>query len=238
MLTEAIHSTADSADQILLLIGDKRSRAEPDETHAFGYSGAVYFWAFVIAVMVLIAGGAASLYEGMLKLAHREPIKAPLLSLGVLGLSAVFEGCSLWFGVRESKRVASRHRMPGYEFRFWRFIDLSKDPNLYETLLEDLTAVVGIGVAAVGVIASAAFHLLWADGAASVGIGLLLIADSWLVAKATRSLIAGETVAPPLLKDLECALRASPQLRAFADVKTLHLGPRSILVALTVEYKD
>src|SRR5258706_13936496 len=84
MFTEAIHSTADTANQLLLLIGNKRSRAEPDQTHAFGYSGEVYFWAFVIAVMVLIAGGAASLYEGVIKLAHQEPIKAPLLSLGVL----------------------------------------------------------------------------------------------------------------------------------------------------------
>jgi len=235
MLTEAIHSSADTANQILLLIGNSRSRAEPDDSHAFGYDGEVYFWAFVVAVVVLIAGGAASLYEGMRKLAHPEPLTSPWLSVGVLALSAVFEGSSLWFGLREYRRVAYRHRLPGFKVSLWRFIELSKDPNLYETLLEDLAALAGIGIAAVGIIASAVFDLLWADGAASLGIGLLLIADSWVIARATRSLVAGETVAPPLLKDLECAVQGSPQVRAFTDLKTLHLGPRSILVTVTVE---
>src|SRR5271167_3105413 len=77
MLTEAIHSSADTANQILLLVGNRRSRAAWDETHAFGYGGEVYFWAFVVAVVVLIAGGAASLYEGMRKLADPEPIALP-----------------------------------------------------------------------------------------------------------------------------------------------------------------
>jgi cation diffusion facilitator family transporter len=235
MLTEAIHSSADTANQILLLIGNSRSRAAPDDSHAFGYDGEMYFWAFVVSVVVLIAGGAASLYEGMHKLADPEPLISPWLSLGVLAMSAVFEGGSLWFGLREYRRVAYRHRLPGFRVSLWRFIELSKDPNLYETLLEDLAALVGIGIAAAGIIASASFDLLWADGAASVGIGLLLMADSWVIARATRSLVAGETVAPPLLKDLRCAVQASPQVRAFADLKTLHLGPRSILVTLTVE---
>ena len=235
MLTEAIHSSADTANQILLLIGNSRSRASPDDSHAFGYDGEVYFWAFVVAVVVLVAGGAASLYEGMRKLTHPEPLTSPWLSLGVLALSVVFEGSSLWFGLKEYRRVAYRHRLPGFKVSLWRFIELSKDPNLYETLLEDLAALAGIGIAAIGIIASAIFDLLWADGAASLGIGLLLIADSWVIARATRSLVAGETVAPPLLKDLKCALEGSPQVRAFVDLKTLHLGPRSILVTVTVE---
>src|SRR5260221_12892175 len=100
--------------------------------------------------MVLIAGGAASLYEGMLKLAHREPIKAPLLSLGVLGLSAVFVGFLLGGGVPESKRVASRPRLPGHQVGLLGFIYLSKDPNLFVTLLEGLTAGVRIPGGAVG----------------------------------------------------------------------------------------
>jgi cation diffusion facilitator family transporter len=234
MLTEAIHSSADTANQILLLIGNHRSRAAPDDSHAFGYGGEMYFWAFVVSGVILIAGGAASLYEGMRKLADPEPITSPLLSLGVLVMSAVFEGSSLWFGIREYRRVAFRHRLPGFKVSLWRFIDLSKDPNLYETLLEDLAALVGIGVAAIGIVGSAIRGLPWADGAASVGIGLLLIVDSLVIARATRSLVAGETVAPPLLKDLERALRDSPQVGVFANPKTLHLGPRSILVTLTV----
>jgi cation diffusion facilitator family transporter len=235
MLTEAIHSSTDTANQILLLIGNKRSRAAADDTHPFGYGGEVYFWAFVVAVMVLFAGGAASLYQGWRKLTNPAPIESPVVSLVVLALSAVFEVSSLRFGIREYKRVVSRHTIPGFQVGLWQFIKLSKDPNLYETLLEDLAALVGIAIAASGVIASAAFHLVWADGAASLGIGLLLIADSWAIARATRSLIAGESVAPPLLKDLDNALQASSHIATFTELRTLHLGPRSILVTVVLE---
>jgi cation diffusion facilitator family transporter len=228
MLTEGIHSSADTLNQILLLIGTKRSRARADASHAFGYGMEIYFWAFVVAVLVLIVGAAASIYEGVTDLRDVKLIKAPGLSLAVLALSMVFEGASFAFGYREYKRVVR-----GRNVGLWRFIVLSKDPNLYESLLEDMAALVGICIAAVGVVASAYFGLLWADGAASIAIGLLLIADSAVIASATRSLIAGEAVAPRLLAQIE-ALKLDKSLLEILKVLTLQLGPKTILVAVTV----
>lgn len=94
MLTEGIHSTVDSANQVLPLIGNKRSSEPADATHNFGHGGEVYFWTFVVAVLVMLAGGAASFFEGILKLRHPEPIERFGPSLGVLSAAVLFEGAS------------------------------------------------------------------------------------------------------------------------------------------------
>ena len=228
MLTEGIHSSADTVNQLLLLIGTRRSRARADASHAFGYGLEIYFWAFDVAVLVLVVGGAASIYEGVRELGDLKPLAAPGLSLVVLALSMVFEGASFAVGYREYKRVVR-----GRKVGLWRFIVLSKDPNLYESLLEDMAALIGLLIAAAGVAASAYFGLLWADGAASIAIGLLLIADSAVIASATRSLIAGETASPILLAQIE-TLKHDESLLEILKVLTLQLGPKIILVAVTV----
>jgi cation diffusion facilitator family transporter len=234
MLTEAIHSTADMANQILLLIGNRRSRTPPDATHAFGYGLEIYFWTFVVAVMVLLAGGVASIYEGYVQLQDPRSIESPSISLVVLALSAIFEGSSLAVGYREYKRIVCGRKIDGEEVGLWRFIALSKDPNLYESLLEDSAALVGILIAAAGVAANAYLDLAWADGAASIAIGVLLVADSYVIALATRSLIAGESVAPTVMEDIRSALRELDLDAAVTDVATLQLGPQDVLVALTM----
>ena len=235
MLTEAIHSTADTINQVLLLIGTRRSATRADASHTFGYGMEIYFWTFVVAVIVLLAGGVASIREGVQQVGAPEAIRSPLISLGVLALSALFEGSSLAVGYREYKRVVKGRKVHGGEVSMWRFIKLSKDPNLYESLLEDTAAMIGIGIAAVGVAASVYLHVLWADGAASIAIGVLLIVNSLVIADATRSLIAGEAVSPPVLNDIRRVLKENPELPVVAHIKTLHLGPKTIVVTLTIE---
>lgn len=238
MLTEAVHSTADVFNQLMLLVGNRRSRRPPDEWHPFGYDGEIYFWAFVVAVMVLLAGGAASIYQGVEQLRHPRPIESLRLSLVVLALSALFEGSSLWVGWREARRMVARHPGDGRPVSLWTYIKVSKDPNLYETLLEDTAALIGIAIAAAGVLGSALTGLLWLDGAASIVIGLLLIADSYVIAVATRGLIAGEAAAPALRMEIAEALKRDGLDRLHTDLRTLHLGPGSIMVTLALTDVD
>ena len=129
MLTEAIHSSADTVNQLLLLIGDRRSRAPPNPSHPFGYGGEIYFWTFIVAVQVLLAGGAVALYEGVQRLRHPAPIRAAAISLGVLALAAVFEGSTLAIGCREARRAVAEHPIPGQRVGLWRFIKMSKIPT-------------------------------------------------------------------------------------------------------------
>lgn len=238
MLTEAVHSSADTFNQLVLLVGDRRSRRPADEAHPFGHGGEIYFFAFIVAVMVLLAGGAASIAQGWIELRDPHPIASLPLSLGVLGLSAVFEGVSLVIGYRASRRMIARHPGDGRPVSTWKFIRLSKDPNLYETLLEDTAALAGVAIAAVGVLGSAIFGLLWMDGAASIAIGLVLIADAYVIAYATRSLIAGEAATPALRFEIDAALRDAGFAEACGGLKTLHLGPETILAIIRSPPRD
>jgi len=231
MLTEAIHSSVDSIDQILLLIAQARARKQRDRTHPLGYGMETYFWSFIVAVMVMLAGGVASIYQGLHRLGSSDATASPTISLIVLAVAAAFEGWSFRVGFREYKRVVRGRNTP-----LWTFIRRSKDPGLYATLLEDSSALIGIGLAAVAVIASAIFGLHWADGAASIAIGLLLLTVSVVLANETRSLIAGEAVAPPVLADLQRTLAADRRIMAVHELATLHLGPQVIMVALTLSF--
>jgi cation diffusion facilitator family transporter len=231
MLTEAIHSLVDSADQMLLLIGQSRGRRPPDPDHPLGHGMETYFWSLIVAVMVLLLGGGASLYQGVHHILAPEPIQSPVVSFAVLGVAAVFEASTLAIAFREFRRVVRGRDVP-----IWTFIHVSKDPSLYASLLEDSAALVGIAIAALGVLGSAVFHVPSADGVASVAIGGLLTAVAVVLANETRSLIAGEAVAPPVMADIKRQLSADPRIETVAEIATLHLGPKSVLVALTLSF--
>ena len=231
MLAEAIHSLVDSVDQILLLVGEWRGRRPPDADHPLGHGMESYFWSFIVAVMVLLVGGGVSLYQGVHRILSPEVIQSPTISLAVLGIAAVFEGTTLAFGYREFKRVVRGRDVP-----LWTFIQASKDPSLYGTLLEDSAALIGIAIAALGVVGSAIFRLRWADGVASLAIGGLLTAVAIVLGNETRSLIAGEAVAAPVMDDIKSRLNADRRIETVTEVATLHLGPRSVLVALTIRF--
>jgi len=234
MLTEAIHSTSDCINQLLLLIGVRRGKLPSDPSHRFGYGMEIYFWTFVVAVLVLLGGGAYSIYRGASELAAPHKIIAPNLSLAVLFLSAIFESGSFSVGYKQYQKVVATHRIPGKSISLIQFIKLSKDPSLYESLLEDGAALLGIVVAAAGITGSSYFGWLRADGAASIVIGMILVANGMAILVATRSLVAGESVAPPVLHDLELSLRGHPWSDRITDLATLHLGPSCILIAVTL----
>lgn len=231
MLTEAIHSLVDSTDQILLLVGQSRGGRPPHPDHPLGHGMETYFWSFIVAVMVLLLGGGASLYQGLHRIMTPEAVQSPAINFTVLAIAAVFEGSTLAVGLREFKRVVRGRDVP-----LWRFIRVSKDPSLYASLLEDSAALVGIAIAAAGVLGSAVFHVRWADGAASIAIGGLLTAVAFVLANETRSLIAGEAVAPPVMEEITRRLSADTRIEQVVDIATLHLGPQSVLVALTLSF--
>src|ERR1700730_4978407 len=192
-----------------------------------------YFWSFVVALFVFFLGGLLAFYQGARHILTPQPIVSPVISLGVLLVSALFEGWSFGVGFREYKRV-----IRGRDIPLCSFIKASKDPSLYGTLLEDFSAVIGIAMAALGVIASSLLHIGWADGASAVVIGLILFGVSAVLANETRSLIAGEAVAGPIMKELHRVLAADSRIVQIDEIATLHLGPQAILMALTVRFRS
>jgi cation diffusion facilitator family transporter len=234
MLTEAIHSSCDCANQLLLLVGVRRGKLPSDPSHQFGYGMEIYFWTFVVAVLVLCGGGIFSIVEGISELRSPHPITAPAVSLGVLFLSAVFEGASFSIAYRQFRAIVARHRLPGETVSLVQFIKWSKDPSLYESLLEDGAALVGLAVAAAGIVASVSFGFLPADGIASLIIGMMLVMNAAAILIATRSLVAGESVAPPILRELTQGLAGHRWSDRISSLSTLHLGPSCILAAVTL----
>jgi cation diffusion facilitator family transporter len=237
MLTEAIHSLVDTADQLLLLVGQARASRPPDESHPFGYGMEAYFWSFIVALMIFTVGGALSVWEGFEKVLAPQPIGRPWINLVVLALSAVAEGATFRIGYRAYRRIAKGRLVRGRKVGLWHFLRISKDPSLYTTLLEDGAALTGLSLAALGVIGAFWLHLPWADGAASMAIGLLLIAVAAFMANETRSLIAGEAAASPVVEEIVTALGGDPRITRIVQVASLQLGPQNILLAVTLKFR-
>jgi len=233
MLTEAVHSGVDSLDQIFLLVGIRRAAKAADAEHPFGHGLEAYFWSFAVALLIFALGGAASVWQGVTRILAPEAITRPWISYLVLALSAGFEATSFAVSYREFRRTVHGRRI-----KLWRFLRLSKDPSLFATLLEDAAALMGLAIAAAGVTGAAVFHVKWADGAASVAIGLLLGAVALFLANEVRSLMAGEAAVPRVVAEVRRILEADPAVEVVEEVLSLHLGPESILVGVTLEFSD
>ena len=231
MLTEAIHSSVDTGNQGLLLLGLARARKPPSQTHPFGYGMEVYFWAFVVALLIFALGGAFSIYEGVLKILRPEPIERAWINFLVIGLAVLFEGGSFLVAWKEFSVL--RKGAP-----FFRAIRRSKDPSVFAVLLEDGAALAGLAIAALGVAGSAVLGIAWADGAASVAIGVLLVLVAIFLANETRSLLTGESASPRIVEAVREMLAADPRVDSVAEVLSMHLGPQEILLGVTLDFHD
>ena len=231
MLTEGVHSLVDSLDQVLLLVGQARGRRAPDASHPLGYGLEVYFWTFVVSLMVFLAGGLFSAYEGVTKILHPHPADRPWINYLVLGVSALFEGLSFAVGWREYRKAS------GGRLGVFRYIRVSKDPNIIVTLMEDGAALTGLAIAALGV-TGGVFGLPWADGASSIGIGVLLMGVAVVLANETRSLITGEAASPPVVRAIADAVHGCDDVQGPVDIATLQLGPQDILVLVGLDLRD
>jgi cation diffusion facilitator family transporter len=230
MLSEAIHSVADTGNQGLLLIGRVRARRPADERHPFGYGPVRYFYAFVVAFVLFFVGGVFSVFEGVEKLLHPHEIESAGWAIGVLLGSMVMEGLSFRTGLREADQVR-----PSGE-SWWRFIRETKNPELPVILLEDSAALLGLVFALTGVVAAAVTGNGRWDGLGSLAIGLLLIGVAIVLVIEMGSLLVGEAARPEVTARIGAAIEAFPKTRRCIHLRTDHLGPDEIMVAAKVEF--
>jgi divalent metal cation (Fe/Co/Zn/Cd) transporter len=188
-----------------------------------------YFYAFVVAFVLFTLGGVFSAFEGVEKLTHPHTIESAGWAIGVLLVSMVLEGLSFRTGIRE----ANEHRPAGESW--WGFIRHTKNPDLPVVLLEDSAALVGLGVALIGVIlAEVTGNGRW-DGVGSLGIGILLIVVAIVLVIEMGSLLVGEAARPEVVTRIRAAIEAFPAARRCIHLRTEHLGPDEIVVATKVE---
>ncbi len=231
MFSEAVHSTVDTGNQLILLYGMRRAGRPADATHPFGYGREIYFWAFVVAVLIFSTGAGVSIYEGVTKIAQPHPITDPYLNYLVLGLAMVFEGGSWWVAYREFR--ASKGRLS-----YLVAIQASKDPTIFTVLLEDSAAMLGLMVAFLGIAAAQYFEIPELDGAASILIGLVLAATAALLARETKGLLIGEAADPKVVERIERLARAQEGVEGINEVLTMHMGPRDVLLNLSLDFRS
>jgi len=231
MLAEAVHSVADTTNQLLLFLGGHRARREPTPEHPFGYGRERYFWAFVVALVLFSMGAVFAVYEGVLKLRHPEPLESPLWAVGVLIVGVALESASLRTAVREASAARAGRS-------WWTFIRRSKSPELPVVILEDSGALVGLVLALAGVGLA-----IWTgdgryDGLASIAIGVLLGVIALVMSAEMKSLLIGESADRSKHDDILAAIESHPSVVRVIHMRTQHLGPDELLVGAKVEFSS
>lgn len=231
MGSEALHSLVDTSNQGLLLLGLRRAQRPADERHPFGYGMELYFWAFVVALLIFALGGAVSIYEGAHRLRAPEPVADIWVNYIVLGACIVFESLSFRVAWREM-----RQRYPGVSP--WTAIKASKDPSVFAVMLEDAAALAGLAVALAGLILAEVTGDARFDGAASIVIGLILVATAAILSREILSLLTGESASAEVLKEVRAALARDARVKTAPEILSLQLGPGSILLAISIDFDD
>ena len=227
MLAEAIHSVADSGNQVLLLVGGRRAQRAATAEHPFGFARSRYLYAFMVAIVLFTVGGLFALYEAWHKFQHPEPIDAwKWVPVVVLVVAIILEGLSFPTAIRESNKLRRGLSWP-------RFIERSRSPELPVILLEDFGALIGLVFALFGVSMTLVTHDGRWDALGAAMIGLLLCCIAVVLGRETKNMLLGESATEEDVAAIQAALAAE----GFADVihlRTVHLGPDDILLTAKV----
>ncbi len=224
LLAESLHSFADSANEILLLVGARRAARPADLRHPFGHARYRYVYAFLVSLTVFWIGGVLAVIEGVGHLASHEPIVDPLWAIAVLALGAALDGWSLRTTVRTGRSAKG--------VLTWRqLVRATKAPELIVVFLEDLGALLGIAIAVVGVgLATITGAAVW-DAVASIAIGALLMAIGLVVNRETQSLLLGESATREVEAVIREAIVAIDGIDGVIKLRTIHLGPDDLVIA-------
>jgi cation diffusion facilitator family transporter len=233
MLSEAAHSVADTVTEVFLFIALKRGEKPPDEKHPFGYGRETYFWAFIASLATFLVGAGFSFYQGITTIIEREQQGDPMVSYIVLAVSFVLEGISFLKAVRQVRGAARKWGVSptGYLSR-------TTDTTVKAVTFEDAAALVGLVLAALGLfLEEMTGDPLW-DGAAAIAIGLLLLVVAFVLARANKSLLIGQSASPQIEAELKAEIAAMPHVDGVPLLLTSVIGPGKILVAAKVDFDD
>ncbi|WP_243656778.1 cation diffusion facilitator family transporter [Paucimonas lemoignei] len=231
MLAEGVHSLVDTGNEYLLLVGIGRSQRAPDEWHPFGYGKTLYFWALIVAASVFSLGGGVSIYHGITSMLHPKPLEDPTWNYIVLGVAALFEGYS-WH-VSKVELVARKHP----EESLWQVVRRSKDPSVFTVFIEDSAALTGIAIAALGIWLGHILNNPYIDPAASILIGVVLLAAAVVLGRETGSLLVGESADRAMVQQLRKIISSDPAVEKIGHLLTMQMGPNDILLVAEVQFR-
>jgi len=236
MMAEALHSTADTTNQIFLLLGLRFYKRPASDKHPFGYGKERFFWSFIAAIFIFGVGATYAIYEGIEKLRHPHPPTNLNWAYWVLGISFVLEACSIALAIYQEVKEAHHEGLT-----FSEYLSESKDPTAKTVLFEDSAALIGIVVAATGLVLTeyqvgGAAGAYW-DGVASIIIGLVLAVVAFVLARSSRGLLLGEAANPKVLDAIKKAIEGHPNVERVVELLTMHLAPKQILINAHVKLR-
>lgn len=230
MLAETIHSAADCGNQGLLLFGVKQSRRPATKEHPLGYGRALYFWSFMVAMLLFSGGGVFSVYEGIHKIRHPEPVEDILVGVIILAIALVLEGWATYGNI-----VELRKRKKGTPF--FRFLRETKDSDLVVVFGENAAAVLGLVLALAALLLSKYTHDGRWDGAGSLAVGVVLVFVAVFLAKEIKSLLVGESADPAIESAVQRIAADDPHIERVLRMLSIQQGPGEVVVAMKVVMK-
>ncbi len=228
MLAEAIHSLADTTNQVFLLIGRKRSGKSADETHAFGYGKEEYFWGFLVAVLLFFLGGCYSIYEGINKFQHPEPLDNYIYIFIVLALSIAIELKSFRVALKEFRKTTSE--------KIFRAVINSTDTNIFVILIEDFAALAGLTIVLISSLLSFINPIF--DVIGTILVGCLLITMSYLLANELRKLIVGESISREMRNEIKAIIIRHKVIRHINNIRSMYIGNNNFILLVSVDVED
>jgi cation diffusion facilitator family transporter len=230
MISEGVHSLVDTTNQLLMLLGIRRSKKPPDEKHPFGYGKELYFWSFIVSILIFGLGGGISIYQGYMHLRHPPVAGNPLWNYIVLGISFLFEGTSFIIAAKEFNKTRG-------DQSWWRAIRQSKDPTSFLVLFEDGAAVIALTIVFTMVWLGHRLNNPYLDGAASICVGLILTVVSLLLARESRSLLMGEGIRPDTQRNIIALAENDPAISKLLHIFSTYQSPDEIMLLLIVTFK-
>ena len=234
LLAEAAHSVADTTNQLLLLVSIGLGERPPDEEHPFGYGKERFFWTLLASVVIFLAGAVFAIGEGTLRLIS-PPAKQEsfLVVYGTIAFAFVAEGISFWRAIGQTREAQRAAAVP-----FVKFVRQSKDPTVKTVLSEDAAALAGLVIALAGTVLTQATEKPQFDAAAAICVGVLLVWVAIAVGRDTKGLLIGEA-APRAERDrLRDAITRHAGVEDVRDLRTMYVGPDSLLVAVRIDLAD
>jgi cation diffusion facilitator family transporter len=230
MLAETVHSLADCGNQLLLLFGMRQSKLPPSPDYPLGYGKAIYFWSFLVAVMLFTVGGMFSLYEGVHKLQHPQPLRYWWWAAAVLAFGVIAEGISMRACLEEVNKLREGRSL-------WGWFRASRQSELVVILGEDFAALVGLTFALVAVLLTAwTGNPIW-DAIGTVMIGALLIVVAVLVAVEIKAMLIGQSIDPAVQARMRRFLDERPEIGNVISLITLQLG-NDVMVSVQAEMRE
>jgi cation diffusion facilitator family transporter len=233
MLAEGAHSVADTVNQLFLLIGVSLSKRGTDQEHPYGYGKDRFFWSLLVAVGLFFVGGVFSVYEGITKMTGEEGDYSFLAAYIVLGAAFVFESGALIVSTREFRQAAREENRS-----FWGHFKTTRNTSIKVPLYEDAAALMGILLAAAGLLATQISGNYIYDGIASISIGMVLIVVAWELGSDSRKLLLGEAVPPEDERRLREVMTSFEEVSKVLRLLTMHLGPNAVLVNAEIHVVD